>query len=117
MKKIFVSADAPSPIGPYSQAVQAGEMLYLSGQIAINPQTNELIEGGIEEETGQVMKNIQAVLKEAGYDFSHVIKTTIYLTNMNYFTAVNSVYGSYFSAEFPARETVAVAGVAKKCEC
>ncbi|HMW26064.1 MAG TPA: Rid family detoxifying hydrolase, partial [Ferruginibacter sp.] len=98
---------------PYSQAVKTGNLLFVSGQIPLNPQTGTLITDGIEAETHQVMKNLQAILKAAGMDFSHVLKTTIFLSDMSLFAAVNEVYGSYFSADFPARETVAVKGLPK----
>ena len=113
MKKIIHSASAPQPIGPYSQAVQAGSMLFLSGQIAIDPATGELNTGTLESETRQVMENIRAVLNEAGYDFTDVVKTTIFLTDMGNFQAVNEIYGTYFQGNFPARETVAAAGLPK----
>lgn len=114
MKKNIVNTpNAPSPIGPYSQAVVAGNLLYVSGQIAIDPSTNELINGTIEEETDRVMKNLEAILHEAGTDFNHVVKTTIFLIDMVLFAKVNEVYGSYFSANYPARETVAVKGLPK----
>jgi 2-iminobutanoate/2-iminopropanoate deaminase len=113
MKTIIHTNNAPSPIGPYSQAVQFGNMLFVSGQIAINPETGELDLSTIENETHQVMKNIGAVLTEAGVDFSHIIKTGIFLKDMNQFAAVNEVYGSYFSSDFPARETVQVSRLPK----
>ena len=114
MKKNIVNTpNAPSPIGPYSQAVVAGNLLYVSGQIAIDPSTNELINGTIEEETDRVMKNLEAILHEAGTDFNHVVKTTIFLIDMALFAKVNEVYGSYFSANYPARETVAAKGLPK----
>jgi 2-iminobutanoate/2-iminopropanoate deaminase len=112
-KKIIHTADAPQAIGPYSQAVQVGNMLFLSGQIAINPQIGELEMDNITDETHRVMKNISAVLDAAGYDLSHVAKTTIFLSSMNHFQEVNTVYASYFKEAFPARETVAVAGLPK----
>ena len=113
MKTIINTNNAPSPIGPYSQAVQFGNMLFVSGQIAINPATGELDLSSIENETHQVMKNIGAILTEAGVDFSHIIKTGIFLKDMNQFAAVNEVYGSYFSGNFPARETVQVSRLPK----
>jgi 2-iminobutanoate/2-iminopropanoate deaminase len=112
-KKIINTPKAPAPIGPYSQAVQAGSLLFLSGQVAINPSTGNVEATDIASETKQVMENIQAVLTEAGYSFSHVVKTTIFLSDMSLFGAVNEVYGSYFSTDFPARETVAVKGLPK----
>lgn len=113
MKKIINTANAPAPIGPYSQAVMTGDMLFISGQVALVPGTGELANAGIAEETTQVMKNLQAILTEAGMDFSHIIKTTIFLSDMALFGAVNEIYGSYFTADFPARETVAVKGLPK----
>jgi len=107
-KEIVKSAQAPEPIGPYSQAVKAGGFLFLSGQIALVPGTSELITTGITEETKQVMENLKAVLTEAGSDFSAVVKTSIFLKDMNSFAEVNAEYGKYFEKDFPARETVAV---------
>jgi len=113
MKKIISTSNAPSAIGPYSQAVEVGNFLYTSGQIAINPHTGELLVSDIVEETHQVMKNLEAVLLAAGYDMSSIFKTTIFLTDMGNFDQVNGVYSSYFSTDFPARETVEVAGLPK----
>jgi len=113
MKTVINTAKAPAPIGPYNQAIEAGNFVFLSGQIAINPSTNELVLDNIPAETTQVMENIKAVLTQAGIDFSHVVKTTIFLKDMQSFAAVNEVYGSYFTDNFPARETVAVAGLPK----
>lgn len=113
MKKIIHSKNAPAPIGPYSQAVMVGNTLYVSGQIAINPVNGQLISSDIKTETKQVMENIQAILKEAGMNLDQVVKTSIFLLDMNNFSAVNEVYGSYFSKEFPARETVQVSGLPK----
>lgn len=113
MKKIINTEKAPKPIGPYSQAVQAGNIIYFSGQIAIDPDTNELIAGGIEAETRQVMENIEQVLTEANCSFDDVVKTTIFLSDMQLFPMVNTIYGEYFKGTFPARETVAVAGLPK----
>lgn len=110
-KKIIETQQAPAPIGPYSQAVQAGNMLYISGQVPINPATNQIEATDIKGEAEQVMKNLDAVLQAAGYQFSDVIKTTIFLTDMASFPAVNEVYGTYFEGQFPARETVAVKGL------
>lgn len=113
MSKIIIKSDkAAPPIGPYSQAVRAGNMLFLSGQVALDPAGNLHI-GSIKEETTQVMKNIEALLKEAGAGFEHIAKTTIFLSDMSLFNEVNEVYGSYFSADFPARETIAVKGLPK----
>ncbi len=106
--KIIYTKQAPEPIGPYSQAVAAGNMLFISGQIPINPQTGELVTSSIKEEALQVMKNLSAILKEAGLDFSHVVKTSIFLSDMQLFGVVNEVYAAFFSGNYPARETVAV---------
>ena len=113
MKTIINTTDAPAPIGPYSQAVLANGFLYVSGQIPINPATGELTQESIKHETEQVMRNLNAVLLEAGFEFSHVLKSTIFLSDMSLFAEVNEVYGSYFTADFPARETVAVKGLPK----
>ena len=112
-KQIINTEKAPAPIGPYSQAVKAGNLLFISGQVPINPQTNEVITDSIVAETHQVMKNIEAILNEAHLTFQHIVKTTIFLTDMNLFAEVNTVYGSYFNGDFPARETVAVKGLPK----
>jgi 2-iminobutanoate/2-iminopropanoate deaminase len=114
MKNIIFTSKAPAPIGPYSQAVLVNNMLYTSGQIAINPETNELILDTIETETEQVMQNLKAVLEEAGMTFENVIKATIFIMNMNDFARINSVYGKYFDEKTaPARETVQVACLPK----
>lgn len=113
MKSIIQTEKAPAPIGPYSQAVKAGNMLFVSGQIALDPETNQLISGGIKVEAKQVMKNLEAVLASADFSFENVVKTTIFLSDMNHFSDVNEVYGSYFKSDFPARETVAVLGLPK----
>jgi len=113
MKQIINTDQAPAPIGPYSQAVAANGFLFLSGQIAINPTTGELNQSSIKEETRQVMRNINAVLLEAGYDFTHIIKVTIFLSDMDLFTEVNEAYGSFYKSNFPARETIAVKGLPK----
>jgi len=113
MKQIIHTDKAPAPIGPYNQAVLANGMLYVSGQIAINPATNELVLSSIEEETTQVMSNLTAVLDVAGFQFGDIVKTTIFLSDMSLFPLVNDIYGSYFTDNFPARETVAVAGLPK----
>lgn len=105
---IINTKNAPAPIGPYSQAVKAGNFLFCSGQVAFDPSTGELVMDNIQNETHQVMKNIKAILDEAGSDFSKVVKTTIFLSDMSLFAEVNEVYGSYFTSNFPARETVAV---------
>lgn len=109
MEKRIINTDkAPNPIGPYSQAVKAGDFLFLSGQVGFDPTSGELITDDIERETRQVMENLKAVLTAAGTDFSRVIKTSIFLSDMALFARVNEVYGSYFTGEYPARETVAV---------
>jgi 2-iminobutanoate/2-iminopropanoate deaminase len=112
-KKIIHTANAPQAIGPYSQAVQMGNMLFLSGQIAINPQLGELEITDVTAETNRVMKNIIAVLEAADFNLTHVAKTTIFLSSMNHFQEVNTVYASYFKDSYPARETLAVAGLPK----
>jgi 2-iminobutanoate/2-iminopropanoate deaminase len=113
MKTIINSDKAPAPIGPYSQAVLINGTLYASGQIAINPSTGTLVLENIKTETMQVMQNIKAVLDAAGMDFSHVVKTSIFILDMNNFSQVNEIYGSYFKDNFPARETVQVSGLPK----
>jgi len=114
MKKVIFTEKAPAPIGPYSQAVMAGNMLYTSGQIALHPETGELITSDIETETKQVMENMKAVLEAAGTNFSNVIKATIFISNMDDFARINGIYGSYFDeANAPARETVQVARLPK----
>ncbi len=110
-KRIIVTPEAPEPIGPYNQAVMAGNLLFISGQIAINPKNGVVEAKDIFEETHQVMHNLRAVLHASGLDFKNVVKTTIFLTDMALFTSVNEVYGKYFNGEFPARETVAVRGL------
>ncbi|MDP3467608.1 MAG: RidA family protein [Daejeonella sp.] len=113
MKSIIYTEKAPEPIGPYSQAVLTGNMLFISGQIPIDPATNQLISGSIGDEARQVMKNLEAVLLSAGFLFEDVVKVTIFLSDMNHFSEVNEIYGSYFRSDFPARETVAVLGLPK----
>ncbi len=114
MKKIIFTDKAPAPIGPYNQAVQTGNTLYTSGQIALNPATGGLVLESIEVETKQIMENLKAVLEAAGMDFENVIKTTIFISNMNDFGSINTVYGSYFNEKTaPARETVQVACLPK----
>jgi 2-iminobutanoate/2-iminopropanoate deaminase len=113
MKSIVYTEKAPAPIGPYSKAVQTGNMLFISGQIPIDPETNQLISGSIKDEAQQVMQNLAALLLKAGFIFENVVKTTIFLSDMNHFAEVNEVYGSYFNSDFPARETVAVLGLPK----
>jgi len=112
-KKIITTGNAPAPIGPYNQAVFAGDTLYISGQVCIDPQTGALNNGSLEDETNQCMRNLKAILEEAGLDFSNVIKSTIFITDMNRFAEINNVYGQYFTTDFPARETVQVAALPK----
>src|SRR3970282_2871783 len=115
MKKIIFTENAPAPIGPYNQAVLKGNTLYTSGQIAINPANGELVTATIEAETEQVMQNMKAVLEAAGMTFENVVKTTIFIMDMNDFGKINTVYGSYFNEKTaPARETVQVAFFPKK---
>ncbi|SDS07842.1 2-iminobutanoate/2-iminopropanoate deaminase [Polaribacter sp. KT25b] len=114
MKKIITTTKAPAPIGPYNQAILSGNTLYTSGQIAINPETGELVLESIQAETTQVMNNMKEVLAAADMTFENVIKTSIFISNMNQFTEINKVYGSYFNEETaPARETVEVANLPK----
>ena len=113
MKKIIETKSAPAPVGPYSQAVESHGFLFCSGQIAIDPSSNEVLTGGVDQQTRRVMENIKSVLAAADLNFEHVIKTTIYLTDMNDFGKVNEVYSGYFKSQFPARSTVAVAGLPK----
>lgn len=114
MKTIIFTEKAPAPIGPYNQAVLTGNTLYTSGQIAINPATGELVTNTIEKGTKQVMENLKAVLEAANMTFENVIKSTIFISDMNDFTAINSIYGAYFDEKSaPARETVQVAGLPK----
>lgn len=116
MKQVIFTEGAPAPIGPYNQAILAGNTLYVSGQIPVNPKTNEVVKG-IEEATTQVMENLKAVLVEAGATFENVVKTTIFLADMNQFAQVNAVYAKYFDEKTaPARETVQVANLPKFVE-
>lgn len=112
-KEIIKTNEAPAPIGPYNQAVKSGNLLFISGQIALVPGSDEMVTDDISEETTQVMKNLNAILTTAGMNFSHVLKTTIFLSDMALFVKVNEVYGKYFTGDFPARETVAVKGLPK----
>ena len=107
-KEIIQSSKVPAPIGPYSQAIIANGFLFASGQVAFNPATGELVMSDIQAETRQVMENVKAILEEAKLSFAHVVKTSIFLSDMQLFAQVNEVYGSYFTSNFPARETVAV---------
>ena len=110
-KKVINSVNAPAPIGPYNQAIEINGLVFISGQVALIPGTNTIMMDSIEQETEQVMKNLQAILMEAELSFEHVVKTSIFLSNMDYFADVNTIYANYFSANFPARETVQVAGL------
>jgi len=114
MKKEAINTQrAPAPVGPYSQAVRAGNLLFLSGQIALDPATGQLVDGDVREHTKRIMENLKAVLEGAGATLDHVVKTTIFLTDMGDFAAVNEVYGSYFAAVPPARSCVQVAALPK----
>lgn len=114
MKKIITTTKAPAPIGPYNQAILSGNTLYTSGQIAINPETGDLVLNDIETQTKQVMVNLEAILEAAGMTFENVIKSSIFITNMDDFSTINSIYGSYFNeTTAPARETVQVARLPK----
>ncbi len=113
MKKIINTKNAPSPIGPYNQAVLSGDTLYTSGQIAINPESGELVMDTIQNETKMVMENLKAVLVAANMNFENVIKCSIFISDMNNFAQINEAYGSYFTRDFPARETVEVACLPK----
>ena len=112
-KKIINTTKAPAPIGPYNQAVLVNNTIYISGQVCIDPSTGNLKNKDIQEETRQVMENLKAILEEAGMGFSNVVKTTIFITDMNRFSEINEIYGKYFSDEFPARETVQVSALPK----
>lgn len=112
-KEIINTPNAPAPIGPYNQAIMSGNMLFISGQIALKPGTSELANSDIITETHQVMQNLKAILTAASMHFGQVVKTTIFLSDMGLFGEVNEVYGKYFESEFPARETVAVKGLPK----
>ena len=115
-KKIINTENAPAPIGPYNQAIKINNMLFVSGQVAMDPNNNnELVNSSISDETHQVMKNLSAILEQAGMDFTNVVKTTIFLSDMSYFKEVNNIYGSYLNeGEEPARETVAVKTLPKE---
>ncbi len=112
-KTIIKTSKAPDPIGPYNQAVLTGNTLYISGQICIDPATGQLKNKDIQDETHQVMHNLKEILRAAEMNFSHVVKTTIFITDMNQFGEINAVYGKYFESEFPARETVQVSALPK----
>ncbi len=111
MKKIINTPDAPKAIGPYSQAIEVNGMLFISGQIPIDPAIAKVVEGGIKEQTEQVMKNIEAILKEAGYTFENVVKSTCLLSDMEHFATMNEVYGKYYAVNPPARAAFAVKGL------
>ena len=113
MKQAVSSPDAPKAIGPYSQAVRAGQLLFVSGQVPLDPATGQIVAGDIETQTRRVFDNLAAVLKAAGRSFADVVRTTVFLADMNDFTAVNNVYGTYFYAPYPARATVQVARLPK----
>jgi 2-iminobutanoate/2-iminopropanoate deaminase len=112
-KEIIQTKNAPEPIGPYNQAIKTGNLLFISGQVALVPGTNNFANADIIEETHQVLQNLKAILAEASMDFSNVVKTTIFLSDMALFSEVNEIYAKYFDGDFPARETVAVKGLPK----
>ncbi len=112
-KKVINTSEAPAPIGPYNQAILAGNMLFISGQVCIDPVNGQLKNKDLQEETHQIMHNLKAILQHAGMTFSNVVKTTIFLTDMHRFGEVNEIYGKYFSDSFPARETVQVSALPK----
>lgn len=112
-KQIINTTSAPAPIGPYNQAILVNETLYISGQICLDPASGNLMNRDIQDETHQVMQNLRNILSEAGMTFSNVVKTTIFITDMNQFSAINEVYGKYFDGDFPARETVQVSALPK----
>ena len=112
-KKIINTTNAPAPIGPYNQAIFAGDTLYISGQVCLDAATNQLKNKDLQEETHQVMHNLKAILEAAGLSFNHVVKTTIFLTDMNRFSEVNEIYAKYFEKDFPTRETVQVSALPK----
>jgi 2-iminobutanoate/2-iminopropanoate deaminase len=115
-KTIIQTTNAPAAIGPYSQAIKAGNFLFVSGQIPIDPETGTIVIGGIEAATHRVMKNIEGILHQAGGSFSNVVKTTIFIKNMDDFSKINTAYASYFKGDFPARETVEVSRLPKDVE-
>lgn len=115
MRHAVTSSEAPAAIGPYSQAIRAGNLLFLSGQIPLDPLTGALVEGGVEAQTVQVFRNIEAILKAGGATFDTVVTATVYLADMNDFAKVNEIYGTYFSSPAPARATVQVARLPKDC--
>jgi 2-iminobutanoate/2-iminopropanoate deaminase len=111
MKKVISTSNAPAAVGPYSQAIEANGFVFISGQIPINPQTGKMVEGGIKEQTHQVLKNIKAILETAELNFNHVIKSTVLLSDMSDFAAMNEVYGEYYTSDQPARAAFAVKGL------
>lgn len=113
MKKVIFTDKAPAAIGPYSQAIEANGMLFLSGQIPVNPSTGNFVDGGIKEQTVQVFENIKNVLAEAGLTTSNIVKTTVFLADMDLFAEMNSVYATYFEGDYPARSAVAVKALPK----
>lgn len=112
-KTIINTPGAPAPIGPYNQAILAGNMLFISGQVCIDPASGQLKNRDLQEETHQVMHNLKAILQKAGFTFNDVVKTTIFITDMNRFSEINEIYGKYFDSSFPARETVQVSALPK----
>jgi 2-iminobutanoate/2-iminopropanoate deaminase len=112
-KQVINTKSAPAPIGPYNQAILAGNMLFISGQICIDPASGDLKNKDIQQETHQVMHNLRSILSEAGMSFNNVVKTSIFITDMNRFSEINEVYGKYFEGDFPARETVQVSALPK----
>ena len=112
-KKIINTKSAPAPIGPYNQAIVVNDTIYISGQVCIDPVSGNLKNKDIQEETHQVMQNLKAILQEAGMSLNDVVKTTIFITDMNQFSTINEIYGKYFEADFPARETVQVSALPK----
>ena len=113
MKQVISTSKAPAAIGPYSQAIQVGNLLYASGQIPINPSTGSIVDGGIKEQTRQSLLNVQAILEEAGLSFANVIKTTVFLADINDFADMNGTYAEFFSEPYPARSAVAVKSLPK----
>ncbi len=116
MKQSVNTDKAPEPIGPYNQAVKAGSTIYISGQVPINPKTGKLEKKDIKHQTRLVMENIKAILEKAEMEFSHVVKCSIFISDMKNFPQINEIYGSYFEEDFPARETIAVSGLPLGCD-
>lgn len=115
MKKVIATTNAPAAIGPYSQAVEVNGMIFISGQVPVNPATGQLVSEGVREQTTQCFSNIKAILKEAGLTTNNVVKTTVFLSDMTYFAEMNEVYASNFEGAFPARSTIAVKGLPLNC--